>query len=78
VITLCVKTVRRWTTSAAPGRYTIESVREIARRTAHKVLRIFGMMDAPSLVPSGSYLGERDNGGTGKGSSGPRITFIRS
>lgn len=60
-----------------PGRYAIESVREIDRRAALKALRTFGLVSTPSLVPSGSALEERDEGGAGPASPEPRITFIR-
>jgi hypothetical protein len=60
-----------------PGRYTIESIRKIDRRTAHKALRTFGLAGIPSLVPSGSVLEERDEGGAGSASPEPRITFVR-
>ncbi len=60
-----------------PGRYAIESVREIDRRTAHRVLGTFGLAGIPSLVPSGSVLEERDEGVAGEAGCEPRITFIR-
>jgi hypothetical protein len=60
-----------------PERYAIESVREIDRRTARKALRAFGLAGVPSLAPSRSFLGGRDEGGIGEAGSEPRITFVR-
>ncbi len=62
-----------------PGRYAIESVRKIDRRTALGALRTFGLVSVPSLVPSGSFTDRerRDEGGVGEAGCEPRITFIR-
>jgi hypothetical protein len=62
-----------------PGRYAIESVKEINRHTALKALRAFRLVDTPSLAPSKSLPGqeEQDEDATGEASSAPRITFIR-
>jgi hypothetical protein len=60
-----------------PGRYVINEVREIDRRTAHRALRAFGLVGIPSLVPSGSCLEERDEGVVGEAGPAPRITFVR-
>jgi hypothetical protein len=62
-----------------PGRYAIESVREIDRHTALEVLRTSGLAAIPPLVPSRGFpgRGERDEGGAGEAGPEPRITFIR-
>jgi hypothetical protein len=60
-----------------PGRYSIESVREIDQRTVHRVFGTFGLACIPSLVPSGVILEGRDDGGAEEAGSEPRITFIR-
>jgi hypothetical protein len=60
-----------------PERYAVESVRKIDCRTAHRTLRTFGLAGSPSLVPSGSILEKRDEGGAGEAGSEPRITFVR-
>jgi hypothetical protein len=60
-----------------PERYAIRSVRKVDCRTAHRTLRTFGLTGSPSLVPSGSILEERDEGGAGEAGSEPRITFVR-
>ncbi len=60
-----------------PGRYAIDSVRGIDRRTVHRVLGTFGLAGIPSLVPSGGILEGRDKGVAGEPGSEPRVTFIR-
>jgi hypothetical protein len=60
-----------------PGRYAIGSAREIDRHAALKALRTSGLAGIPSLVPSGSILEERNEGGAGEAGSEPRITFVR-
>jgi hypothetical protein len=40
-------------------------------------LRTFGLAGISSLVPAGSSLEERDEGGAGEAGSEPRITFVR-